>query len=107
MEAANELLAFRGIACNAMVGRSSVINGIITILPHLADAKEVMSDTCDLNGREVIKLKGDKFPIDCAVLMDGNAYFIVKGKTIFGSIGEIEGFSLAERIISNIRRNYL
>lgn len=107
MEVGHELKIFDGLQCKSIVGRSSIISEIQGLFPWLSDPKEIYSDSDLVLGRKCTKLKGDKFPIDFAAIMSNDGYLIIKGKTIFGAVGEMEGHSLALRIIANIKRNYI
>lgn len=107
MEAAQEISIFEGLACLKLVGKSLIIKEVASLLPQIKDASEVLSDSENIEGLDAIKLKEGKFPIDCAIILEGDSYLVMRGKTVFGAVNEIEGYSLTQRIIDNIKRNYL
>lgn len=106
MEVAEEIREFSELPCEILIGKSEIINEIGGIIQNIYNSREIYCDVGSIRGTPCNKLHGDKFPIDFAAVFGKDGYLIVKGKTVFGATDEIEGHSLALRIIANIKRNY-
>lgn len=104
----DKLSLFNDVNCQIVVGRGCILSDIIKVAPDLIGEATVYSDEAfpKPNGILLNVAKGQKFPIDFAAVFDENGYLIVKGKSVFGAISEVEGHALTKRIIANILRNY-
>lgn len=107
-DVAKQLTVYQGLAIRTIIGRKEKIEEFVRYANSSLEEALVYSseDIPDLKARRVYNttIKNKKYPIDLVVCFSDDSYFIVRGKCIFGAIGDYDGYSLAKRVTRGVVR---